>query len=505
MISPLPELPPKMEEVLASLSVGQSLKSQNHAPAQEANSIGRRSEVLAAIRAAFARHALPLTDDEAEGGATAYFERRLLFVKPKLGLSTIVANAWIHRFRLALNAVLVGAVVLTLGVAVQLLVLRPSAMRREAQFREAQLAWAHASGEFDVAGGRTELMLKGVASEFTQAERAPGHASTLATEMALAELEHLAHEVQVTTESAKAARYALEPTEASAPVSSKEQAALRTQHLLRAEGQLDLVSRKIDALAVRHRELQLQNKALETAWGAFVAGHPPASLLSKVSVDHDLAERAIRNLEAPGQVVRLRARIEQASQQLKALTELPEQIHAAVRRARSKSVHTELPPPLAEEETKALAAVAAGDVAAARRGLTLLEEAGAKLEQVFTLKIVNQPNEYTRIWTYKNNNHALKSYYVIVEALGPDGRALPMQIRSEEDGSVATVTRWAERVDESTYEAVGRDKKDDGIVQQDTFAEKRVGYLEADYRMGPKVQGADKNAGRIYRWPRKNS
>lgn len=505
MIPPRSYVSPEMEEIVGSISAAETMKRQKDLPAREADTAGRKDEVREAIRSAFARHGRALTDEEVERGTAGYFERRLRFIEPKLGLSTVVAKAWIHRFQLLRNAALVGTGLVVVALAIQFLVLQPIAARREAEFRAAQLAWAHVSGEFDTVQGQIELMLKGVAADLAKAEMAPGSPSALATEMASAELERLAHQVQVTTEAAKAARYALEPTAESASVLSKEQAALKTRALLEAEGQLDRVARKIDALATRHRELQVQNKALETAWAAFLAAQPPAALRSKIGVDHDLAERTIRNLDAPDQVARVRVEIEQSTKQIKALADLPEQIRTAARKAQSKAIHAELPPSLAAEEAKALAAVTAGDVGAARLGLARLEEAAARLNQVFTLKIVNQPNEYTRIWTYKNNNHALKSYYVIVEAIGPDGQALPMSIRSEEDGSVATVTRWAERVDEETYEAVGRDKKDDGIVQRNTFAEKRAGFLEPDYRMGPKAQGADKNGGRIYRWPRRTS
>lgn len=505
MIPPRSDVSPKMEEVLASISAAETMKRRKDLPAREADTAGRKDEVQEAIRTAFARHGRALTDEEVERGTAAYFARRLLFIEPKLGFSTVVAKAWIHRFQLLRKAALVGTALVAIALAIQFLVLQPIAARREAEFRAAQLAWAHASGEFDAAQGQIELMLKGVAADLAKAESMPGSATAAATETASAALKDLVHQVQVTTESAKAARYALEPTAMGAAISSKEEAALKTRALHEAEGQLDHLSRKIEALATRHRELQVQGKALETAWAAFVAAQPPAALRSKIGVDHDLAERALRALEAPGEVARVRLEIEDATKQIKALADLPEQIRAAAKWARSKSAQAELPPTLAAEEMKALAAVAAGDLGAARREMALLEEAAVRLQQVFTMKIVNQPNEYTRIWTYKKNNHALKSYYIIVEAIGPDGQPLPMSIRSEEDGSVATVTRWAERVDEETYEAVGRDKKDDGIVQRNTFAEKRAGFLEPDYRMGPKARGADKNGGRIYRWPRRTS
>ena len=56
-----------------------------------------------------------------------------------------------------------------------------------------------------------------------------------------------------------------------------------------------------------------------------------------------------------------------------------------------------------------------------------------------------------------------------------------MPIKSEEDGSVKTVTKWGLRVDQQVYNAVAADKSDDGIIQKRKVGEKRRGFLDVDY------------------------
>jgi hypothetical protein len=75
-------------------------------------------------------------------------------------------------------------------------------------------------------------------------------------------------------------------------------------------------------------------------------------------------------------------------------------------------------------------------------------------------------------------NQAARNYYLIVEAIGPDGNALPRQITSEEDGTTRTVTIWGQRVPEAVYNSVAADKQNDGIIQNDLMGEKRRGDLE---------------------------
>lgn len=136
-----------------------------------------------------------------------------------------------------------------------------------------------------------------------------------------------------------------------------------------------------------------------------------------------------------------------------------------------------------------LGALAEGDAAAARRALADLRALAAEVEAAFTLRIVARPNETTGVWRIPDANEAARNYYLIVEAVAPDGRVLDRPVRSEETGATTVVRRWGLRVDEATFEKVAADKLDDGILQDDLFGEKRAGELEIAYRM-PTTGGA---------------
>jgi hypothetical protein len=55
------------------------------------------------------------------------------------------------------------------------------------------------------------------------------------------------------------------------------------------------------------------------------------------------------------------------------------------------------------------------------------------------------------------------------------------------------VQKWGLRVDHATFEAVRRDKQDDGIIQNNRFGVKKRGSLKPEYLM-PTTGGA------ITRW-----
>ncbi len=60
---------------------------------------------------------------------------------------------------------------------------------------------------------------------------------------------------------------------------------------------------------------------------------------------------------------------------------------------------------------------------------------------------------------------------------------------NEETGRVETVSKWGVRVGREVFDAVRRDKNDDGIIQRNRMGEKRRGYLDIDYQM-PVLGGA---------------
>jgi len=129
------------------------------------------------------------------------------------------------------------------------------------------------------------------------------------------------------------------------------------------------------------------------------------------------------------------------------------------------------------------AALARSDAPAARAALADLERVRGDLMRIYELRVVSRPGEQSGVFRIPDVNTGARNYYLIVEAVTPDGQLLSFPIRSEENGRTDTVSRWGVRVPQRTYDAVRRDKADDGILQNAVLATKPQGALEPVYSM----------------------
>lgn len=111
------------------------------------------------------------------------------------------------------------------------------------------------------------------------------------------------------------------------------------------------------------------------------------------------------------------------------------------------------------------------------------------LRQQYSLRVVNRPDVQSGFWTFPEINTDATNYYIVVEALDPDGNALDLPILNEETGQTETVAMWGVRVPESVYNAVAADKLDDGIIQSNLVGRKSDGFIEVEYQM-PVMGGA---------------
>lgn len=127
------------------------------------------------------------------------------------------------------------------------------------------------------------------------------------------------------------------------------------------------------------------------------------------------------------------------------------------------------------------AAVASGDTKKMKLDLAQLAQLQQLLAQEYKLQVVARPGERSGIWRIPDVNRSAKNYYIIVEALAPDGTIVEVPVINEETGKQEMVTRWGLRVDESVFQQVADDKRDDGIIQNNILGSKRFGYLLPDY------------------------
>ena len=141
----------------------------------------------------------------------------------------------------------------------------------------------------------------------------------------------------------------------------------------------------------------------------------------------------------------------------------------------------------------AVTALRQGDAATAIAQADEIESLVGELQVAYDISVVSRQGEYSGVIRAPNDNPNVDNYYLIVEALGRDGRPITVSIRSEEDGAVRSVRAWGLRVSKPVFDRIAADKADDGIIQGRRIGRKDRGHLDPDYTIA--VQG-----GLIHDW-----
>lgn len=199
--------------------------------------------------------------------------------------------------------------------------------------------------------------------------------------------------------------------------------------------------------------------------------------------DPAVVERVLAPLATPlDEAEQALARAEGALGELRQANDLA----GSLARARSQLAGAELSSGVrAEIETvrqQAEQALAVGDLPLARGRIDRLTAMAVAVNQTYELRIVSRPGAQSGVWRHPADNPGARNYYIIVEAVGPDGRPVELPVTSEEDQSTRRVNTFGIRVPERVYEAVRADKQDNGLIDTPLFGEKRRGELEPRYR-----------------------
>lgn len=118
----------------------------------------------------------------------------------------------------------------------------------------------------------------------------------------------------------------------------------------------------------------------------------------------------------------------------------------------------------------------------AERAIANLEQLNSDLSISYDVRVVYGPGEpRSGIFRFHDDSPDGRAYYLIVEAVDPAGRLVDVEIQSEEDRKTARVSRWAQRVSESAFNAVASDKSDDQIIQNAVIGRKATGSLSPSY------------------------
>lgn len=144
---------------------------------------------------------------------------------------------------------------------------------------------------------------------------------------------------------------------------------------------------------------------------------------------------------------------------------------------------------------------ARGDMRDLQATAAELEALAARLAATYTVEIVHERGKKSgidRFYTDESGTRA-SGFYVIVQAIGPDGKAVPQVVRNRETNKEETVTTWAEQVRE-VYDRLVADKKADGVLDEFVFARKDRGRLDEDVVLAGEDGQPLKRMAQIAQW-----
>lgn len=492
--------PAAFQDVLASMAEVDRLKSREELLAIEADLPARVADVTVRLRKVYAQQGVTVPDHIIAQGVEQFFSQRLVFAPPPPTLGSRLAPLWIHRGRILAAGAIFSGVFLAVAAIGYFAFVVPAEQARERERVAAQRQLENATEKLQSAEKLGTVVFSHVKNQL-DAVRQHAPEPELINAVAVAETKVAAGHAAF-DENLQRARAAVAPfvpvdrltSERAQPASAGARGALDATQA--AGHNLDQVSSLSDQMGA----LQAERASLEVAWKRL--DHPglPAAVKSSGEQTYAHGLAVVTAFGAVADVRQATAKLHSLADAELALSALPARIKAAAAEARAISRDPRADEQISAGERSGLAAVDSGDASAAEKNLATLRNLTARLGETYTLRIVNRPREYTRLWRVPNGRPNVKNFYVVVEALTADGVPVPVKIRSEEDGSTAAVTKWAERVDETTYESVGRDKKDDGVIQNNIFGQKEKGRLAPEFLQGPKTRGGDPEAGRINRW-----
>lgn len=127
-------------------------------------------------------------------------------------------------------------------------------------------------------------------------------------------------------------------------------------------------------------------------------------------------------------------------------------------------------------------AIAAGELQAARAARDALALLLQDVSAVYEVRVVYGPGEArSGVFRIPEDVPGGRNYYLIVEAVDPNGGLVQVPVTGEEDRRSARVTRWGQRVSEAVFQSVADDKGDDQIIQNSVIGRKSAGHLSPEF------------------------
>jgi hypothetical protein len=461
-----------LDRVMLAMDVVDTLRHQRELVERELDGERRQRELVLRVQRLYESQGIDVPADVVAEAVRALEQDRFVYRPPARTFVVRLAEIYVERGRWARGAAAALAIVVAAWAAFAI----PRHLHRQSLVERFAKDSARVRVEVDQQIGEGRTIEAALARA---AERQPTAAQSTLLDRAE---EHLANAIG-RAESARAALQQLPQGDAylDAQARGDESLAACRWEAQVADGELDAARRELSA-AERLGQIEVQFAAArERLATATLAEHERARLSTAENavaaalqtIDVGAADAAVatfvRQVDA---VFAARQRAAEAKSSLAALAE------------RLAGVDVE---PVARAELQELraavaSAIAAGDTTRAGEMLGKLSALVEQLDRTYELRIVSRPGVQSGVWRYHGDDRSRRNYYIVVEAVGPDGHVLSLPIRNEEQQVTRTVKRFAVRVPVEVFERVKADKLDNNLIDDAVFGHKRRGAREPEFR-----------------------
>ena len=467
---PAPTDAAPLDEVMLAMDVVDTLRHQRAIVEAELGEEGRRAALVERVRRIYADQGIEVPEEVIEEGVEALVRDRFVYSPPERTFSVRLAEMYVDRGKWFVRL----GVVLLLGLLAFGLVSWDRSRKAKAR-REAYAAARNGLREdLERAGRRLEDLERQLPGPGEEAGRWHGLKQETGDDLAAARVRW-----KRVTESL-AGTLDADAFDA-APKQLEDELGRARRDLGVVQSSLGEIAGRLDVV----RELELAARAVGIELGRLGGLSLDDGTQARLNRLRDEALAAIDRGDAADSKSRVQALRTAVGAVLGTEALRAQARHAlevATTRVGRMTLDERAAPRVADRTKAVQGALEAGDDATLRSALEQLERLLTRLEQSYTLRIVSRPGERSGVWRTPVDRNDVRSYYIIVEAVGEDGRLVPLTITSDEDQRVYTATRFGVRVPESVYEQVKRDKQDNGIVDDNLFGTKVRGARAPTYR-----------------------
>ena len=467
---PAPTDAAPLDEVMLAMDVVDTLRHQRAIVEAELGEEGRRAALVERVRRIYADQGIEVPEEVIEEGVEALVRDRFVYSPPERTFSVRLAEMYVDRGKWFVRL----GVVLLLGLLAFGLVSWDRSRKAKARREAYAAARTGLREDLERAGRRLEDLERQLPGPDDEAGRWHGLKQETGDDLAAARVRWM----RVTESLAGTLD---EDAFDAAPKQLEDELGRARRDLGVVQSSLGEIAGRLDVV----RELELAARAVGIELGRLGGLSLDDGTQARLNRLRDEALAAIDRGDAADSKSRVQALRTAVGAVLGTEALRAQARHAlevATTRVGRMTLDERAAPRVADRTKAVQGALEAGDDATLRSALEQLERLLTRLEQSYTLRIVSRPGERSGVWRTPVDRNDVRSYYIIVEAVGEDGRLVPLTITSDEDQRVYTATRFGVRVPESVYEQVKRDKQDNGIVDNADFGAKRAGAYEPTYR-----------------------